>query len=114
MRYHCQGTCVKKRLREGYCKSSTGQHYTKISVNFVKRGTCQKASRYKGKQAPPIPLPINDVPFKRIVMDIVGPLPCSQSGNRYIPVVCNYATIDTEAVAIKSIEAGRIAEKLIK
>jgi len=35
--------------------------------------TCQKASWYKGKQAPLIPLPIIDVPFKRIAMSIVGP-----------------------------------------
>jgi len=67
-------------------------------------GICQKASRYKGKQAPLIPLPIIDEPFKCIVMDIVGPLPHSQAGNRYILVVCNYATRYLEAVAIKSIQ----------
>jgi len=75
--------------------------------------TCLKASRYKGKQAPLIPLPIIDVPFKRIAMDLVGPLPRSQSGNRYILVVCDYATRYPEVVAIKSIEAGRITEELI-
>ena len=47
-------------------------------------------------------------------MDIVGPLPRSQSGNQYILVVCDYATRYPEAVAIKSIEAERIAEELIK
>jgi len=54
------------------------------------------------------------VPFKRIAMGIVGPLLRSQSGNQYILVVCDYATRYSEAVAIKSIEAGRIAEELIE
>jgi len=54
------------------------------------------------------------VPFKRIVIDIVGPLPRSQSGNHYILVICDYATRYPEEVAIKSIDAGRIAEELIK
>ena len=77
-------------------------------------GTCQKTSKYKGKRAPLIPLPIIDVPFKRVAIDIVGPLPRSRSGNHHILVVCDYATRYPEAVAIKSIDAGRIAEELIK
>ena len=43
---------------------------------------CQKTSRWKGGHAPLIPLPIISVPFQRIAMDIVGPLPRSRSGNR--------------------------------
>ena len=61
-----------------------------------------------------MPLPIIDVPFKRIAKDIIGPLPCSRSGNKYILVVCNYATRYPEAMAIRSIEAERIAEELVK
>jgi len=88
--------------------------YRDVSEFCKTCGVCQKASRYKGKKAPLIPLPIIDVPFKRIAMDIVGPLPRSRSGYPYILVVCDYATRYPEAVAIKSIEAGRIAEELIK
>ena len=47
-------------------------------------------------------------------MDIIGPLPRSRSGNKYIPVVCDYATRYPEAMAIRSIEAERIAEELVK
>ena len=84
-------------------------------ANFCKGcGCCQKASHYKGKRAPLVPLPIIDVPFKRIAMDIIGPLPHSRSGNKYIPVVCDYATRYPEAMAICSIEAERIAEELVK
>ena len=47
-------------------------------------------------------------------MDIIGPLPRSRSGNKYILVVCDYATRYPEAMAIHSIEAERIAEELVK
>ena len=53
---------------------------------------CQKTSPRRVKQAPLIPLPIMDEPLSRIAMAIVGPLPHSRSGNKYILVVCDYAT----------------------
>ena len=75
---------------------------------------CQKTSQRKHKPVPMMPLPIIDVPFERIAMDIVGPLPKSRSGHRYILVVCDYATRYPEAIALKSIEAERVAEELLK
>ena len=53
---------------------------------------CQKCSTRKESRAPLVPLPSVEEPFKRIAMDIVGPLPRSRSGNQYILVVCDYAT----------------------
>lgn len=38
-------------------------------------------------------------PFRRIAMDIVGPLPRSTSGKKYILVICDYATRYPEAYA---------------
>ena len=75
---------------------------------------CQKSSKYRGKHAPLIPLPIISVPFKRIAMDMVGPLPRSHSGKRYILVICDYATRYPEAIALKSIDAAQIAEELVQ
>ena len=72
---------------------------------------CQKVSR---KGVPPAPLPVVDEPFQRVAMDIVGPLPKSRSGKRYILVLCDYATRYPEAVALRSIEAETIAEELVK
>ena len=56
-----------------------------------------------------ISLPIIDVPFERIAMNIVGLLPKSRSGHRYILVVCDYATRQPEAIALKFIEVERVA-----
>ena len=61
-----------------------------------------------------IPLPVLDEPFSRIAMDIVGPLPRSSQGNRYILVVCDYATRYPEASALKSIDAETVADNLVR
>ena len=74
---------------------------------------CQKAGGRKCGKVPLIPLPIMSVPFQRIPMDIVGPLPKSNKGNRYILVICDYATRYPEAIPLRSIEAETIAEELV-
>ena len=47
-------------------------------------------------------------------MDIVGPLPRSEKGNRYVLVVCDYATRYPEAVPMRQIDAASVADELIK
>ena len=47
-------------------------------------------------------------------MDIVGPLPRSRLGNRYVLVICDYATRYPEAVPMKHIDAVSVAEELVK
>ena len=47
-------------------------------------------------------------------MDIVGPLPQSRAGNRYILVICDYATRYPEAIPLRSTDAGHVAEELLK
>lgn len=73
---------------------------------------CQKTSGKKASRAPLVPLPIISQPFKRIAMDIVGPLPKSSQGHRYILVVCDYATRYPEAFPMKFIDAASVAEEL--
>ena len=43
-------------------------------------------------------------------MDIVGPLPRSRSGHRYIPVICDYSIRYPEAILLQSVDAEHIAE----
>jgi len=70
-----------------------------------------KGSQHK---VPLVPLLVMQEPFKKIAMDIVGPLSCSKRGNQYILVVWDYATRYPEAMAIRKIDAGVVAEKLIQ
>lgn len=60
------------------------------------------------------PLPIMDESFKRIAMDIIGPLPKSRSGKRFVLVIVDYATRYPEAIVLRTIDAGTIADKLIQ
>ena len=75
---------------------------------------CQKTTHSFGTRAPLFPLPIISEPFSRMAMDLVGPLPRSRSGNRYVMVMCDYATRYPEAIPLKSIDAEHIAEKMIE
>ena len=61
---------------------------------------CQKLSRGKTCRVSLVPLPVISERLKRIAMDIVGPLPRSSHGNRYVLVVCDYATQYPEAMAM--------------
>ena len=75
---------------------------------------CQRCSTKRPPKAPLIPLPVIAEPFRRIAMDIIGPLPRSRSGNRYILVICDYSTRYPEAVPLRNITAETIAEELMK
>ena len=49
------------------------------------------------------------VPFERIAMDIVGPLPQSDQGNIYVLVICDYFTKYVEAFALPDQQAETVA-----
>jgi transposase InsO family protein len=87
----------------------------KDTAEFCK--TCQKCQRTSpGKRSPVplVPMPIIEVPFQRIAIDIIGPLPKSRSGHKYILVICDYATRYTEAIPLRSIDAVQVAEELLQ
>jgi len=59
-------------------------------------------------------VPLIDTPFKRIAVDIVGPIfPVSDRGNRYLLTLVDYATRYPEAVALKNVETKTLAEALV-
>ncbi|XP_060070207.1 uncharacterized protein LOC132550192 [Ylistrum balloti] len=65
-------------------------------------------------KAPLGSMPLIDTPFKRVAVDLVGPLdPPTQRKNRYILTVVDYATRYPEAVPLPGIEAERVAEALV-
>ena len=75
--------------------------------------TSQKSSHHYAHRAPLIPLPVLSEPFKRIAMDIIGPLPRSRSGKKYVLVICDHATRYPETIPLHSTDASHIAEVLI-
>ncbi|XP_064389549.1 uncharacterized protein LOC135337548 [Halichondria panicea] len=78
--------------------------------------TCEVCQRSRGRRparAPLVSMPLIQKPFSRIAMDIVGPLPRTQRGNRYILTICDYATRYPEAIPLPSVEATRVARELL-
>ena len=61
-------------------------------------------------EAPIQPEPVFEEPFSRVVIDCVGPLPKTKSGNRYLLTVMCASTRFPEAISLRNI----IAKTLIK
>ena len=73
---------------------------------------CQQAKRYiHQKQALLKPLPIGHV-FSRLHIDILGPLPKTKDGYRYILMVVDSFSKWTEAFPLQTMEAREVAWKL--
>ena len=53
-------------------------------------------------------------PMDWVAIDVLGPLPTSKSGSKYILVVANYFTKWVEAFPIHNQEACIVAEILVK
>lgn len=81
----------------------------KDSANVVKSA---KEPPLRPPPSPLIPLPIIEVPFECIGMDLVGPLPKSARGHEYILVILNYATRYPEAIALRKATSKNIAKEL--
>ena len=76
---------------------------------------CQRTTP-KGKvgKVPVVMPPLIDTCFRRIAVDLIGPLqPVTERGNRYILTIVDLATRYPEAVALPRIEAERVAEALM-
>ncbi|KAL0152472.1 hypothetical protein M9458_052195 [Cirrhinus mrigala] len=74
--------------------------------------TCQIMAPRTPPPSPLIPLPIIEVPFERIGLDLVGPLPKSARGHEHILVIVDYATRYPEAVPLRKATAKAIAQEL--
>lgn len=75
---------------------------------------CQKGTaKGRVKKVPLVSIPTIDEPFQRIALDFVGPLPLTESKNRFILVCVDYATKYPIAVALKNQEAETVAEALM-
>ncbi len=73
---------------------------------------CQRTSPQTPPPSPLIPLPIIGVPFERIGMDLVGPLPKSARGHEHILVIVDYATRYPEAIPLRKATSKAIAQEL--
>ena len=105
------------------------QTMDRVLTEFFWPGVCDDVSRFckscdicqrtiqKGRvtKVPLEKLPLIDTPFKRVAVDIVGPIePHSERKSRYILTMIDYATRYPEAVTLPGIETERVAEALVE
>ncbi len=88
--------------------------YTDIKEYCQTCPECQLTTGRTPAYAPLVPLPVIDVPFERIGVDVIGPLERSQAGNRFILVISDYATRYPEAYPLRDVTAKQIASGLLK
>ena len=56
---------------------------------------------------------VSGFPLEKVAVDILGPLPVTEKGNKYIPVVTDYFTRWVEAYPVPNQEASTVAQKLV-
>lgn len=88
----------------------------KRDVRTYVRG-CDKCAKRKGptktKQAP-MQILRSGYPMERIAIDILGELPVTERGNKYILVVADYFTKWTECFPMPNMEARTVAKILVE
>ena len=60
------------------------------------------------------PVPAFDEPFSRIIIDCVGPLPKTKSGNEYLLTIMCASTRFPEAIPLRNIKTKTIVKALVK
>ena len=58
-------------------------------------------------------MPLIDKPFKRVAIDLVGPISPPSEGHRYILTLVDFSTRYPEAVPLKKIDTETVAETLV-
>ena len=89
-------------------------HYRKDVENWVR--ACRKCQRRQGtpkkRRAPMQPSAVG-FPLERVAMDVMGPLPISARGSRFVLVIMDYFTKWAEAYPLPNQEAETIAEVFV-
>lgn len=85
------------------------------SQSNVKRycQACECCQRGAKSKAPLMPLPVVEEPFRRVAIDIVGPLRKTKRRHKYILTVMDFATRFPEAIPLRRIDASSVADALL-
>ena len=88
-------------------------HMTRDVHNWcLKCSNCNRHKTTKTNRAPMQPIYTGE-PFERVAMDIIGPLPKTCRGNRYILTVVDHFTKHVEAYALPDQEASTVARAFL-
>ena len=96
-------------------------HFSWLGISFDVRkycATCPQcqvvARKLKSRRAPFKPVEIVTEPFNKIAIDIVGELPRTTTGYKYILTIADYASRYPEAIPLGSKNSTSVADALIQ
>jgi hypothetical protein len=75
---------------------------------------CAKRKKPTKNRRAPMQVQECGIPMERLATDVLGPLPETDEGNRYILVVGNYYTKWTESFAMANMEAQTVAKIIVE
>ena len=85
-----------------------------VRSNVAGLETCSKQKRLIPKRRAPMQIVSSGCPIERIATDIIGPLPQTEKGNKYIVVVADYLNEWTEALPMSNVEVCTVAKLLVE
>lgn len=119
---------IQKQCHDAPSGGHLGRHktLTKIKQSFYWPGMdkdvrrwcascpdCAKRKKYGKTPRAPMQVTGAGDPGERVAMDILGPVPTSNRGNKYILVIQDYFTKWAEAIPIPDMEAKTVAQAFI-
>ena len=85
----------------------------RLSIQISSCDLCQRQNHKLRKTAATLhPIPVKDEVWHQLGMDLVGPLPETAAGYKYIMTVTDYYTKWAEAAPIKDKTASSVADVL--
>ena len=112
---HPSGHAGVNRTKDRLGKSFYWEGMGKAAAQYVQScEVCQRVGKPQDLvKAPLQPLPIIEVPFQRVAVDILGPFPRkTPRGKQYILTFVDFATRWPEAVALGNIRARAVCQAL--
>ena len=102
MEQSCQPILATNVQQGRYCGTSTGQESPEMSLPSTRH------ARTRVYRVPLQPLPVMEEPFRRVAVDIVGPLQRTKQGNKYVLTFMDFATRYPEAIPLRKIDAATL------
>ena len=88
--------------------------WVEVKAHVRSCGGCQRASRNTNARAPLQPLPCVGEPFHLVAFDLVGPIPKSVSGFRYILTMMDMFSKYPEAIPLKKVDNEAVLEGMLE
>jgi len=98
---------IRKRFYWATCKQDVEDWCKSCKVCISKQGPL-------GKGKSPLQIYNVGLPFQRVQMDVLGPLPKTYLGNRFVLVIVDCFTKWVEAFPIRNIKAKTVAEVFVR